>query len=271
VTAREGAAPGVVFGEMAGVHATGARTDAPVSASRSAVRTQPGRRRSLTMAACGVAVVCVATAWVTRSPVFALRQLHVSGTSHVSAQEVARLAGLDPRTNVLWLSAASVRRGLQRDPWIASAEVHRSLPGTVQIRITERRPVAMADPGHWLVAPDGVVVGVAPRGSRLPTIHPGVAVRRGARLSPLRLSLTIARTLVPSLRPSIAAVETRPGGQVVLGLRGGGVAVLGSPDDLNRKETSLEALLEWVKRRGISVGTIDVRVWTTPTLTPAST
>src|SRR5205823_12657289 len=139
-----------------------------------------------------------------------------SGTSHLSTAEVARLAHLDGRTNVLWLSPSKVRTDLRRDPWIAGVQVHRFLPGALALTIVERRPIAVAQPGDWLVGADGVVIGLASRHSGLPSVRPGVALRSGAVLSLERLSLAVARSLPAKLRSSTLAIDTHRGGQVAL-------------------------------------------------------
>jgi hypothetical protein len=136
----------------------------------------------------------------------------------------------------------------------------------VTIVIRERRPVAVADPGRWLVAADGVVLAKASRGTRLPRIEPGIAIRPNARMAPTRMQLAVARTLARALRPLVRAVRTRPGGHVELVLSGGGVAVLGTMADLARKEAALFQVLRWAHRRTVAVKTVDVRIWTAPTL-----
>src|SRR5438093_1020200 len=116
-----------------------------------------------------IVVAVVATAllagawWITRSPVFAARRVDVTGTSHLTRGAVIRLADVHHGTNVFWLNTGAVRRRLERDPWIASAQVSRSLPSTITIRIDERRLAAvMADgSGYRIVASDGTILGRA--------------------------------------------------------------------------------------------------------------
>lgn len=244
--------------------------DSPLAPEAPAVGRPRSRRLGSRIASLvGVVAVTLAAAWVTRSPVFALRRLQVSGTSHVSVEEVARLAHLGPETNVLWLSPSVVERALRRDPWIRSVGVHRSLPGTVALAIVERRPVAVAQPGGWLVAGDGVVLGRASGRPRLPLVYPGVALRAGARLSMDRVSLDLARRLHMESRRLIAGIEIRSG-LVTLLLRGGGIALLGSPEGFAEKEAALATVISWARTHDVRIGVVDVRVWSTPSLAPAS-
>src|SRR5712691_9668764 len=233
------------------------------------VRRERTRRRGWTISLLGVAVVCGATWWITRSPIFTMRELRVSGTTHLTQSQVARIAGLSTGANVLWLSPSRVERLLEHDPWIASATVERSLPGTVTISIRERHAVAVAMPGSWLISADGVVLGRAREGDLVPEIHPGVVLRSGVRLSTARPQLLVARSLSGSLAARVRSVTTRKGRGVDLILRAGGVVDLGPAVDLRAKELALAGVLRWAARRGVGVGTIDVRAPAAPALLPA--
>jgi len=231
---------------------------------------KPTRRTGRLFAIVGIVGVCAATWWVTHSPIFAMRSLRVSGSSHVSAARVAALAGLGSHTNVLWLSTSRIERSLERDPWVDSASVERSLPGAVTIAIRERRPVAVAMPGCWLMGADGAVLGRARGIVRLPRVAPGVPLRPGMTISPSRLQLVIARDLPRSLTTAVRSVETRRGVGVSLVLRAGGTVELGQPVDLPAKFAALRGVLTWVSRRGISVATIDLRAPQAPAVRPAT-
>lgn len=217
----------------------------------------------------GVLAVVAAAVVVTRSRAFALREVRVDGAQRLSAAQVERIAGLSPRTNVVWFSTAAVRTRLERNVWVERANVARQLPGTIEITIVERRPVAIAEPGGWLIAGDGRVLGVARPGDHLPSIEPGVAIRPGWRLAPTRSQLSVARSLASSLARRVEAVKTHAG-SLTLTLRGGGVVVLGTPTVLAIKEDVMLALLDWARSRGVRVARIDVSHPAVPALMPAS-
>jgi cell division protein FtsQ len=248
----------VTIDELAGAAPT------PGTATR---RPRPG---SWLLVVAGLVVVCAGALWVTRSPIFAMRSLSIRGSIHVPRDELVRLSGLDGETNVLWMSPAEVRRDLERDPWVATVAVHRTLPGSVSIAITERRPIAVAEPGRWLIAPDGTVLGRAPHETALPSIRPGVALHTGARISPDRVAMRVAVTLTPSLRAEVARIDTHRDDRVVLHMRSGVVSLLGDPADLALKESTLAAILRWARDRGVQPAVVDVRAWSTPTLRMAS-
>ena len=121
--------------------------------------------------------------------------------------DVARLAGLSSSTNVYHLDTARIEAALAADPWIGGAEVERRLPGTVEIRITERVPVAQTLRGEVpeAVAADGVLLPEAPTDG-LPEIRAALGdlsdVDRAA-------AATAVAAMMPSLRERVRALDHR--------------------------------------------------------------
>jgi cell division protein FtsQ len=78
---------------------------------------------------------------------FDLRSLNVSGNARLTSPMVGKLAGLDSSTNVLWLSVDAAEQALEANPWVASAEVTRTLPSSVAVVVRERVPAAVISTG----------------------------------------------------------------------------------------------------------------------------
>ena len=91
---------------------------------------------------------------------FELRQIEVEGLSVLTREEIVRVAGVAPGVNILELDKEGIRQRVFQHPWVASVEV--SLRGlySLQIRMTERRPLLYAKCGttFYLVAQDGVIL-----------------------------------------------------------------------------------------------------------------
>jgi cell division septal protein FtsQ len=81
---------------------------------------------------------------VIASPRFAVREITVGPTDHVSAEEITDLAGVRPGDRLLAIDPDEVAARLTTHPWILSARVRRDLPSTLTIDVTERRAVASA-------------------------------------------------------------------------------------------------------------------------------
>lgn len=73
---------------------------------------------------------------------FAVRQVNVRTDGRIDAAQLREWSGVKRGDNLIGLDLIKVKRGLEQVPFIKSAAVDRVLPGTLRIRVTERRPVA---------------------------------------------------------------------------------------------------------------------------------
>ena len=231
----------------------------------------PARRigaKGLAAILAGLVVVVTSTWWVTNSPLFDMRTLRITGTHHLSLSAVAREAGLDGRTNVLWLSADAVATRLQSNPWILSADVSRVLPSTVKVAIRERTPVAVVSGPSLLVAADGTVLGPARGRSDLPLIDvSGVSV--GGRVPSGLPALAVARTLPPEMRGLVQQVSQDSTMGLTLLLRDGARAIYGDSSQALAKAVALEAVMSWAEAHKVQPASIDVRAPDVPALRPS--
>ena len=219
----------------------------------------------------GLAAIGAAGWGATRTPLFEMRALHVTGNRHLTDAEVARLTGLSRSTNVLWLRGSTIAHRIERDQWFFRARVTMSLPGTVTVSIQERRPVAIIESGRslLLVSGDGVVLGQAPASARLPVIHaPGAPLAVGARLSAVPAELVVARSLPLAVRGKVQRITTLNHGALTLLLRSGVRVLYGDASQAGSKGRALASLLSWAKREGIRADRVDLRAPSAPALIP---
>ncbi|HXU06117.1 MAG TPA: FtsQ-type POTRA domain-containing protein, partial [Polyangia bacterium] len=81
---------------------------------------------------------------VIASPRFAVQEIRVAATAHVSADEIQEVAGVEIGDRLLTIDPDAVAARLATHPWIATARVRRELPSALSIEVTERRAVASA-------------------------------------------------------------------------------------------------------------------------------
>jgi cell division protein FtsQ len=81
---------------------------------------------------------------VIASPRFAVKDIRVGATEHISADEVRTLAGVHIGDRLLAVDADAVAATLATHPWIASARVRRELPSVLAIDVVERHAAASA-------------------------------------------------------------------------------------------------------------------------------
>jgi cell division protein FtsQ len=93
---------------------------------------------------------------VIASPRFAVREIRIAATTHVSAEEIETLAGVEVGAPLLTVDPDRVAAKLATHPWIASARVRRELPSVLAIEVSERQAAACALMGAlYLLDGDG--------------------------------------------------------------------------------------------------------------------
>jgi cell division protein FtsQ len=207
---------------------------------------------------------------VTRSRVFELRSLTVTGNAHLTSAQVASIGGVTSRTNILWLSSGALERRLESNPWIKEARISRTLPSFLSIAIVERTPSAVLAGPKLLVSSDGVVLGRADDATALPLIEAdarrvGTEVRVPTDLPALR----IVRALSADLLPRVARIGFDRSDRFTLTLRDGTRVILGNGEAGADKVAALGALLKWIDRNAIRIAYIDLTVPTAPAILPA--
>ena len=97
---------------------------------------------------------------VLNSRLLLIDRVVVRGNARLSTGEIDALVQGLRGQHVLRVDLDAYRRRLMESPWVASAAMRRVLPGTVEIRVVERTPMAVARIGDrlFLVADGGVVV-----------------------------------------------------------------------------------------------------------------
>jgi cell division septal protein FtsQ len=235
-----------------------------------ATRRAAGRRRLWVLAvAVGLLTVGALAVAVARSSLLGMDSIEVRGAAETPAAAVRLASGIDRGEPLLFLDAAAVARRVERLPWVRDAEVSTRLPGTVEIRVRERTPIAWADAagavavldrdGRVLTvgtpAPPGVaeVAGVGPVGPPGSSVGDPSWFRALGRF-PLALRLLAER------------VEMR-GPDAVVVLRGTGAAAsirLGPLVEVPEKVEAAMAVYRDLVDRGERVSVIDVRVPSAP-------
>ena len=74
---------------------------------------------------------------------FRITTVAINGRKQLSQDEVLAIGGVNGRSSLLFLDAATVRDKLKANPWIADATILKLYPGQLQIDIVERTPYAL--------------------------------------------------------------------------------------------------------------------------------
>lgn len=241
--------------------------DPRIRARRIEVARTEGRRRLRRLAvAGGVLAGLAAAAGVATSPVLDVDRIRVEGVAALSPEAVTAASGIADGDALVSVDTAAAAAAVEELPWVASASVHRRWPGTIAIRVTERRPVAAvaAAGGSWVLTDasgrqlevldarpphlpvlEGLEVGAAP-GSDLPAQADG-ALALAAAL-PDALPVASVRVVTDGHLEALVA----PPGREPLPVR------FGPARHLDRKVQALAALLDQADLAGAVA--VDVRV-----------
>jgi len=76
------------------------------------------------------------------APDFEVKEVKVSGNKYVSKNEILAIAKVETRKNMFAVKLKDVQSRLKGNPQFRAATVNRVFPGTVEISVTERDPVA---------------------------------------------------------------------------------------------------------------------------------
>jgi cell division protein FtsQ len=108
-----------------------------------------------------VAATSVGVAWVARRHVmtstrFAITSVEITGNDQRAVDAIVAESGLEVGANVFVADLDAAQAKILGDPWISQATLARRLPGTIVVRVTERKAAALAAMGDtFLTTADG--------------------------------------------------------------------------------------------------------------------
>ena len=110
--------------------------------------------------------------------------IEVEGRATTDTATILAALGAHAGTPILAVSPTRAKEQLEALPWVRSASIERRLPGTLHVRLVERKPLAVwqHDGKQELIDRDGTVIPVTDlsRFAKLPTVVGGDEARHGA-------------------------------------------------------------------------------------------
>jgi cell division protein FtsQ len=126
-----------------------AQRQADLAASVHGLARAVGRALALVV----LVAACVAGGFALRSvalttPRLGLQRVHFHGLTRATEDELTRLAGLAPGSNLIALDTDQVASAMEGHPWVQRARVRRELPHELYVEVTEHVPVALISLGE---------------------------------------------------------------------------------------------------------------------------
>lgn len=248
------------------------RIDPRISARRTEVTRQQGRRRLRWVAVLVGVVVLLFGVWsLLHSSLFSARAITVVGATHETAAQIEAAAGLSDHPPLLDVHAGAAAQAIGRLPWVATASVSVNWPDGVRVAVTERVPrvIMAAAGGQWaeLSADGRVLADVTARPAGLVQLNaarapgaPGTTVA-----GPDPVGLLVASTLPASFRAQVTQVTVEPAGWVQLAMTTPIQVDIGNGSQLPAKYEDVTAILAGAPLHNGDV--IDVSVPKAPTVT----
>lgn len=196
------------------------------------------------------------------SPVFAARDVEVTGNAKLSDREITAAAAVPLGTPLARVDLAALEAKVLRLPRVQTVAVERSWPNTVRVRVTERVPVATVSRNGtwWVVDDEAVVVETARKRPKLPVLDVASPSPKDAAT---RSALTVLERLPEKLADRTRKVSAETPDSVQLHLPKSVTVVWGNASQSAHKARVLSALRQ-AQPKG---RTYDVSTPDTPTVT----
>lgn len=219
-----------------------------------------GRLKTWVIVVAAIVVLGLLALVSTYTPLFAARNVRVEGAAHLTAGQVRRIAKVEPGVNVFRLDTGRAERRLERNAWVADAEITKALPSGVTIVVRERVPVAVVvgtSGSTDVLAEDGTSLGPSAGPLTLPVVT-GVAGEDTPNEAERVLGAAVAASLPPAIaRGGVTVVASDEEADLLL--ESGATVSYGGGTELAVKGQALLAVLRWAERSGVRLGEIDVR------------
>jgi cell division protein FtsQ len=213
-----------------------------------------------------VLVVLIAGFLFIRSSFFAVGSVVVEGNRYLGTEDIYQIAQIPARINIFSLSTDKIRSRLLKDLRIADATVYRKFPGTIVIRITERKPLAYAASSYGFVEMDkqGVILAALKNLKRLnvPMIT-GVRIENGyvgdtVSDPAVKAALTYLSLLNEESLNQISEINMSSSKQII-GYTLDAVQIrLGSSAGLAEKAKLTNDILKDIRQKNMAVAYIDL-------------
>lgn len=220
-----------------------------------------------------VLVLIFGAIFLYRSDAFHVNNVHVTGVSHLTSQEITDIAAVPDDSTLLRIDSTGIISRLEENAWVQSASIHREFPDTIRIDVVERTPgaaVRINDKSIWVISTDGTWLSAANDNDwdtqmRIIDVSPSLAapVSGGScNDGGIVNALEILASISDDLRNNIESISAGSSIKTSLNLKNGITVAFGDSSDVELKEAVINELLTQYEGK---ISYINVRVPDRPT------
>lgn len=196
---------------------------------------------------------------------FSITEIDVQGNNYFSDDEIINMAHAQIGPNLIYKSGkSSMEDYLYKDPYIEKVEIHKKLPGTLVIKVSEREQVAAVVYGkeYLVIDKDGLLL-------RKTDTEPKVTIVSGIKVTKLELGEIIEVEDARILKNALSLIEcTKKGDLYFIRIRMSELYIrayiydslvcLGTIDDFTDtiEKYRLQQVIDALFKKGIKRGTI---------------
>lgn len=198
-----------------------------------------GSRRRLVVAAAIVAALLLV--WLLFfSSLLGARTVTVTGTKLLTAQQVRAAADIAHGSPLIRLDTSAIAQRIEKLPEVASAEVSRSYPATVRIKVIERVPVGYHQDGSVITLVDATDVDIRTV-AKIPSGTP--RLERSNDQAVTDAIANVAGALPHAVAAKTGSISAQTAESITLHLTDGRSVMWGGTDNAADKAALLPALL----------------------------
>lgn len=227
----------------------------------------------IVIAVAAVLLVIFGSIFVYRSDLFHVNNVQINGVSHLTSQEITEIAAVPADSTLLRLDAAGIKQRLEDNAWVQSATIHRSLPDTIVIDVTERTPGAVVrinDKQTWVISTDCSWLSAATEDDwnndmRIIDVSNSIAQPvSGSECTDggIKNALAILDGISDDLKSQIQSISAESSIKTSLNLKNGITVAFGDSSNIQLKEAAINELLSQYAGK---ISYINVRVPSSPT------
>ncbi len=227
----------------------------------------------IVIAVAAVLLVIFGSIFVYRSDLFHVNNVQINGVSHLTSQEITEIAAVPADSTLLRLDAAGIKQRLEDNAWVQSATIHRSLPDTIVIDVTERTPGAVVrinDKQTWVISTDCSWLSAATEDDwnnnmRIIDVSSSIAQPvSGSECTDggIKNALAILDGISDDLKDQIQSISAESSIKTSLNLKNGITVAFGDSSNIQLKEAAINELLSQYAGK---ISYINVRVPASPT------